>query len=310
LITEHKGNRPHTGLGDRLIVRHQASEEGLTNVSEAVISSSSAAMPEIDIAHEPTTFPQRSVTVTQPVRGWRRIDRAQLTLATPPVAIPVEQLGKVSRSAAFTKRGMDLLGSTLLLILLSPLFLVIALAIKMSDPSAPVFYTHRRVGKGGRTIKVIKFRSMHNHFSTGDGAPFATPIEAYAAMGRHDLCEEFAMSHKVAVDPRVTTIGGFLRRTSLDELPQILSAWRGDLSLVGPRPITAEEVCRWGDGADTLLAVKPGITGLWQVSGRSDVSFAQRVEFDLFYVRHWNIWMDVKILLRTIPAVLHRRGAY
>jgi lipopolysaccharide/colanic/teichoic acid biosynthesis glycosyltransferase len=205
---------------------------------------------------------------------------------------------------------MDVLGSTLLLILLAPLFLVVGLAIKISDPSAPAFYTHRRVGKGGRTINVIKFRSMDNNFATGEGSPFATPVEAYAAMGRHDLCEEFAMSHKVAMDPRVTTIGRFLRRTSLDELPQILSAFRGDLSLVGPRPITSEEVARWGDNADTLLAVKPGITGLWQVSGRSDVSFDQRVELDLEYVRHWTIWMDIKILFKTVPAVLHRRGAY
>jgi lipopolysaccharide/colanic/teichoic acid biosynthesis glycosyltransferase len=166
------------------------------------------------------------------------------------------------------------------------------------------------VGRGGRTINVPKFRSMHNHFSTGEGAPFANPIEAYAAMGRHDLCEEFAQLHKVAADPRVTALGGFLRRTSLDELPQIFSALRGDLSLVGPRPITAEEVSKWGDGADALLTVKPGITGLWQVSGRSDTSFAQRVEYDLFYVRNWSIWMDAKILLRTVPAVLHRRGAY
>ena len=190
------------------------------------------------------------------------------------------------------------------------MFLVVGLAIKISDPSAPVFYTHRRVGKNGRMINVPKFRSMDNNYSTGEGTQFATPIEAYAAMGRHDLCEEFAMSHKVALDPRVTTIGRFLRRTSLDELPQIFSAFRGDLSLVGPRPITSEEVVRWGDNAQALLAVKPGITGLWQVSGRSDVSFEQRVELDMEYVRHWTIWMDIKILLMTVPAVLHRRGAY
>jgi lipopolysaccharide/colanic/teichoic acid biosynthesis glycosyltransferase len=267
-------------------------------------------LPEVT-AVEPTTFPQRSIVVTVPPRGWRRADHAELHLAPMPTHVDITELiGAESRSAAFIKRSMDILGATLLLILLGPLFLVVGLAIKISDPSAPVFYTHRRVGKGGRTINIIKFRSMDNNFATGEGTPFATPVEAYAAMGRHDLCEEFAMSHKVALDPRVTTIGGFLRRTSLDELPQILSAFRGDLSLVGPRPITSEEVARWGDNADTLLAVKPGITGLWQVSGRSDVSFDQRVELDLEYVRHWTIWMDIKILLKTVPAVLHRRGAY
>ena len=275
-------------------------------MSEAVISSSSPAMPEVGIADGRTTFPRRSISVSQPVRGWQRTE----STLTQPTAIAVEQLGAVSRSAALTKRAIDVVGSILLLLVLSPVFVVIGLAIKMSDPSAPVFYSHRRVGQGGRTIKVTKFRSMHDHFSTGDDAPFANAIEAYAAMGRHDLCEEFAQTHKVAADPRVTSIGGFLRRTSLDELPQIFCTLRGDLSLVGPRPITAEEVCKWGDGADALLTVKPGITGLWQVSGRSDTSFQQRVEFDLFYVRQWSIWMDAKILLRTIPAVLHRRGAY
>ncbi|MDT4939647.1 MAG: hypothetical protein QOG80_3318 [Pseudonocardiales bacterium] len=277
-------------------------------MSEAVISSSSHVLPELADASEPTTFPPRALALVPP-RGWRRADRAELHLASS-VGVVTHTLGEISPSAALTKRAMDLIGATVLLILLSPLFLVIALAIKISDPSAPVFYSHRRVGRGRRAIKVIKFRSMDNNYSTGDGAPYATPVEAYAAMGRHDLCEEFATSHKVTADPRVTSIGRFLRRTSLDELPQILSAFQGELSLVGPRPITNEEIARWGDGADTLLAVRPGITGLWQVSGRSDVSFEQRVSLDLFYVQHWNIWMDVKILFKTIPAVLHRRGAY
>jgi lipopolysaccharide/colanic/teichoic acid biosynthesis glycosyltransferase len=281
----------------------------LTNVSEAVISPTPAVLPDSGIASEPTTFPQRSVQVPPAVRGWRRTT-SPLHIADTAPAPSVDHLGELSASAVLTKRVIDLVGASLLLILLAPLFLVIGLAIKVSDPSAPVFYRHRRVGRGGRPIQVIKFRSMDNRFATGDGAPFATPVEAYAAMGRHDLCEEFAMSHKVTLDPRVTTIGRFLRRTSLDELPQIYSAFLGDLSLVGPRPITAEEVHRWGDGADTLLAVKPGITGLWQVSGRSDVTFERRVELDLDYVRRWTIWMDVVILLKTIPAVLHRRGAY
>jgi lipopolysaccharide/colanic/teichoic acid biosynthesis glycosyltransferase len=265
-------------------------------------------MPEVTTA-EPTTFPPRAVVVSVPPRGWRRADRAELHLAAVP-SNANELLGEESRSAAFTKRTMDVLGATVLLVLFAPLFAVIALAIKITDPSAPVFYTHHRIGKNGRTIKVIKFRSMNNNFSTGAGTPFATPVEAYAAMGRLDLCEEFLLSHKVAADPRVTSIGRFLRRTSLDELPQILSAFKGDLSLVGPRPITSQEVARWGDGADILLAVKPGITGLWQVSGRSDVTFDQRVQLDLDYVRHWTIWLDIKILLKTVPAVLHRRGAY
>jgi lipopolysaccharide/colanic/teichoic acid biosynthesis glycosyltransferase len=266
-------------------------------------------LPEVVAAPETTTFPPRPLIVKVPPRGWRRVDHAEIHIAEVP-APATELIGEESPSAAFVKRAMDVMGAGLLLFLLAPLFAVIGLAIKISDPAAPVFYRHRRVGKGGKAITIIKFRSMDNNFATGEGTPFATPVEAYAAMGRHDLCEEFALSHKVAADPRVTTIGRFLRRTSLDELPQIWSAFRGDLSLVGPRPITSEEVGRWGDGADTLLAVKPGITGLWQVSGRSDVSFEQRVELDLEYVRHWTVWLDAKILLKTVPAVLHRRGAY
>lgn len=277
-------------------------------MSEAVISPSSGVLPEV-VSAETTTFPRRSIVVTVPPRGWRQVKRAEIHLSNVPAAA-IEALGNESRSAAFVKRSLDMIGASILLILLAPLFAVLALAIKISDPAAPVFYGHRRVGKGGKPIKVIKFRSMNHNFATGDGTPFATPIEAYAAMGRHDLCEEFALSHKVASDPRITTIGRFIRRTSLDELPQIVSALTGDLSLVGPRPITNEEVVRWGDGADVLLAVKPGITGLWQVSGRSDVSFEQRVQLDLNYVRHWTIWLDLKILLKTVPAVLHRRGAY
>lgn len=279
-------------------------------MSEAVISPSSGMLPEVT-AVEPTTFPKRAVVVSVPPRGWRRADRAELHIADKPTPVSaIELLGRESASAAFTKRAMDILGAALLLVLLAPVFLAIGLAIKISDPSAPVFYTHLRVGKRGKVIKIIKFRSMDNNFATGDGTPFATPVEAYAAMGRHDLCEEFLLAHKVAADPRVTTIGRFLRRTSMDELPQIVSAFQGDLSLVGPRPITTEEVARRGDSADVLLAVKPGITGLWQVSGRSELSFEQRVELDLDYVRHWTIWLDVKILLKTIPAVVHSRGAY
>jgi lipopolysaccharide/colanic/teichoic acid biosynthesis glycosyltransferase len=284
-----------------------ANEEGLTNVSEAVISPTPAVLPETGITGETTTFPPRSVTGAPPVRGWRRITPAELGITGAAPATHIDSLGELSSSAVFTKRAIDLVGSTLLLILLAPLFLVIGLAIKITDPSAPVFYSHRRVGKGGRPITVIKFRSMDNNFATGDGAPFATPVEAYAAMGRHDLCEEFIMSHKVARDPRVTTIGRFLRRTSLDELPQLVNVVRGDMSLVGPRP-TSFDAGTYELWQTARLDFRPGITGPWQVDGRTTLDFEGRCRLEIGWFREPSLRRELWLLLRTIGVVIRRTG--
>ena len=211
---------------------------------------------------------------------------------------------------AVGKRVFDAVGSMLLLVVLSPLLLGLALAVKITDPSGPILYRQRRLGRGGREIGVLKFRSMRWRHCTGPGRQYANAIEVFEAIGRVELCEEFRLHHKVADDPRTTPVGRFMRRTSLDELPQLVNALRGELSLVGPRAITREELQRYGSQRASLLALKPGITGLWQVSGRSNTGYDERVKLDVHYVENWSISLDLRILAKTVVAVAGRDGAY
>lgn len=212
--------------------------------------------------------------------------------------------------ASLGKRLFDLVGSMVGLIVLSPLFLLVAALVKVTDPSGPVLYRQQRLGKGGRMIGVYKFRSMLWEYSTGPNRPYKTAEEAFIAMGRADLVEEFAVNQKVENDPRVSKLGSFLRRTSLDELPQLLNSLLGHLSLVGPRPITPVELERYGVSQHSFLALKPGITGLWQVSGRSDIGYDQRIKLDVYYAEHWSAGLDLSILARTVKTVMVRKGAY
>jgi exopolysaccharide biosynthesis polyprenyl glycosylphosphotransferase len=225
--------------------------------------------------------------------------------------LPVMQVRETSLEGwhSVVKRGFDLAAAGLLLLLLAPLYLVVAAAVKLRDPSGPVFYRQARVGHHGKVIRVLKFRSMLWKYSTGPGRPYADACEAFRAMGRDDLCDEFSRDHKVQDDPRISAVGRVLRRTSLDELPQLLNVLRGDLSLIGPRPITTEEIERYGQSRYHLLALKPGVTGLWQVSGRSDISYMERVQLDVSYAENWSFGMDLRILARTPKAVLAKRGA-
>jgi len=181
-------------------------------------------------------------------------------------------------------------------ILLSPIFLGIGLAIKLDSPG-PIIHRRRVMGVNGRPIGAFKFRTMYVH---GDELLDAHP----------ELKEELARSHKLRNDPRVTRVGTFLRKTSLDELPQLFNVLRGEMSLVGPRMISPEEIGEYNQWDINLLTVRPGITGLWQVSGRSDVTYEQRVRYDMHYIRNWTIWLDLQMLFQTIPAVIKRRGAY
>ena len=198
------------------------------------------------------------------------------------------------------KRVLDLtvtiIGGTFVL----PLMAIIALWIKYDSPG-PVFYSQRRIGQGGREFRAWKFRSM-----VGNAEEV---LEQYLAENP-DLRIEWERTHKLRHDPRITRTGRFLRRTSLDELPQLWNVLRGDMSLVGPRPIVADEVARYGSRFDLYTKVKSGLTGLWQVSGRTDTSYEERVRLDTFYVRNWSVWVDLCILFRTIGAVLLRKGAY
>ncbi len=206
------------------------------------------------------------------------------------------------------KRAFDLVASIFGLVVLSPLFLAIAFLIKLTDPG-PVYYKHKRLSRVGKVIYVYKFRSMKTKFSKGKFKGL-NDIEVFQALGRDDLVEEFRRDQKVKRDPRVSAIGGFLRRSSLDELPQLINILRGDISLVGPRPIVESELKKYGSGRHTLLSLKPGLTGLWQVSGRNDISYEDRVKLDLYYIENWSLWLDIRIILKTIWIVLTNKGAY
>jgi undecaprenyl-phosphate galactose phosphotransferase len=196
------------------------------------------------------------------------------------------------------KRMLDIAVAGLALACMSPLLLAVAMLVK-SD-GGPALYAHTRIGQSGRRFPCLKFRTMVIDAELRLQQLLATDPAAAA---------EWAATQKLTADPRVTGIGTVLRRTSLDELPQLLNVLRGQMSLVGPRPIVAAEVARYGDNIASYYAVRPGVTGLWQVSGRSETSYARRVQLDTTYVRNWSFWQDLAILLRTIPAVLARRGA-
>lgn len=231
---------------------------------------------------------------------------AFLSAAVPSPIISDEIRFRLARAG---KRLIDVAGATTGLLLLAPVLLCLMVVVKLHDPAGPVFYRQSRLGQAGRMIKVLKFRTMRWQYSTGPDRPFKTAQEAFVAMGRADLLEEFEVAQKVADDPRVSPLGAFLRRTSLDELPQLLNALLGDLSLVGPRPIVQQELVRYGEHGATFLAAKPGITGLWQVSGRSETTYDERVRLDVSYVRNWNILLDLVILVRTVVVVAAKRGA-
>jgi len=211
---------------------------------------------------------------------------------------------------AVYKRVFDVGAVLFIALVASPLILLTMLIIKLSEPSAPVFYRQMRLGRDGKLINVLKFRTMAWKYSTGPGRPYGCPADAFAAMGREDLCIEFLRDHKVRKDPRITRFGKLLRRTSFDELPQLFNVLSGELSLIGPRPITPEELDRYGPQRVSFLALKPGITGLWQVSGRNDVTYDERVKLDIYYIENWSVKLDLAILARTTAAVLARRGAY
>ena len=205
------------------------------------------------------------------------------------------------RSSAYRplKRMLDIVGALAIGLAFSPLLVVIA--VRMGVEDGPILFRHRRIGQGGRTFECLKFRTM---------VPNAEQI-------LHDLLErdpearaEWLRDHKLSCDPRVTRLGRFLRKTSLDELPQIWNVLRGEMSLVGPRPIVKEEMLRYGRYLTTYMDVKPGITGLWQVTGRNDTDYRRRVIMDTYYVRRQNLMLDIGILLRTVKVVLARHGAY
>jgi exopolysaccharide biosynthesis polyprenyl glycosylphosphotransferase len=203
---------------------------------------------------------------------------------------------------AIAKRIFDFVVSIVLLVILSPFLIIIYLIKKIADPG-PAFYVSKRLSRFSEHIDLIKFRSMNAKYGGRDAA------EEFREMGREDLALEYDKNRKVENDPRITRFGHFLRSTSLDELPQIFNVIRGDLSLVGPRPILPQEV-KLAHGRTSLLhSVKSGVTGIWQVSGRSELSFDERIELELFYAQNWTFWLDIKILFKTIVVVVRKKGA-
>ena len=200
---------------------------------------------------------------------------------------------------AAVKRLLDLLGALLLAIVFSPLMLAIVLLVRGSGGS--VIYKHKRVGRDGKMFECLKFRTM---------VPNADQVLRTLLEQDPVMKAEWVRDHKLRRDPRVTRLGHFLRRTSLDELPQIWNVVRGEMSLVGPRPVIREELLRYGRNVGAYLAAKPGITGLWQVTGRNDTDYRRRVVLDTYYVRNQSFILDMYILLKTTGVVLAGNGAY
>jgi Undecaprenyl-phosphate galactose phosphotransferase WbaP len=220
-----------------------------------------------------------------------------------PRLLRAEQLIELqSRRSRVIKRSGDIVFSLLVLSLGSPVFLALALLVKFSS-RGPVFYVQQRVGRDYKSFGCIKFRTMRRD---------ADRILSRLLSESPDLQEEFRNDFKLRNDPRITRLGRFLRRSSLDELPQFLNVLRGDMSLVGPRPIVRQELPRYGDQMEEVLAVRPGLTGLWQVSGRNNLSYDERVALDLRYARHRSFWMDLTIIIKTVGVILdpRDRGAY
>ena len=208
-----------------------------------------------------------------------------------------------------TKRIMDIAGSALALLLFAPILLVIAIAIKLTS-EGPVFFRQKRVGQYGEQFVFLKFRSMHVNNDASIHKAFVKQLIAGSAQSKPGNGNGQTV-YKLTSDPRITRIGGFLRRTSLDELPQFLNVLKGEMSLVGPRPAIAYEVEAYDIWhRRRVLEAKPGITGLWQVNGRSRIKFDDMVRLDLRYAKTWSPWMDLKILLRTPVAVVFGDGAY
>ena len=198
------------------------------------------------------------------------------------------------------RRTLDIAIAAALVVLLAPLLVVVAMLVWAQD-GGPALFAHERIGLGGRAFKCLKFRTMLTDSEARLAALLATDAAAR---------QEWERDHKLRCDPRITPLGRFLRRSSIDELPQLLNVLRGEMSLVGPRPIVEAEVARYGRWFRHYAMVKPGITGLWQVSGRNNTTYRRRIALDSVYGRHATLGLYVKILVLTVPAVLLSRGSF
>ena len=194
------------------------------------------------------------------------------------------------------KRVLDIVFSLLGMVILSPFFLLISIIIKLNS-KGPVFFVHSRIGEKGKPIGIYKFRTMVEN------------AEELIKNFTPEQKEEFERCYKLENDPRVTKIGNFLRKTSLDELPQILNILKGELSIIGPRPIIQAELDKYGENKEKFLSVRPGLTGYWAANGRSDTTYEERMEMELYYVDNMSFMLDIKIFFKTILAVIKKEGA-
>lgn len=207
-----------------------------------------------------------------------------------------KQILKKDLPYRIVKRITDVVLATLALIMLSPVFAIIAIAIKL-ESKGPVFFKHTRIGKNGKIIKLYKFRSM------------VVNAEELIKGFTPEQMKEYKENYKLTNDPRITKVGEFLRKTSLDELPQLLNIIKGDLSIIGPRPVVSEELKKYGYNINKFLSVTPGLTGYWAANGRSNTTYEQRMQMELFYIDNMSLKMDIKVFLKTILSVVKKEGA-
>jgi lipopolysaccharide/colanic/teichoic acid biosynthesis glycosyltransferase len=211
-----------------------------------------------------------------------------------------QSLENTSKLYAITKRTIDIVGAIIGLVLTSPLFLIISIFYLFGDSKGPIFFKQVRVGKNGKKFYIYKFRSM----IVNAEEKLKADKELYEKYLRNNYKLE---PHE---DPRITKLGRLLRKTSLDEIPQLINVLKGEMSLVGPRPVVEAELIEYGEHVNEFLSVKPGMTGYWQVSGRSSVGYPERVDIELFYVYNQSLLLDIKILVKTVITVITKQGAY
>lgn len=241
----------------------------------------------------------RSVSVIPSLRGLPLYSTDMSFLFSYDVMLLRINNNLAKRSSRLIKRIFDIVLSSLGLVFLSPLFIYLILKIRKGGGDA--IYGHKRIGQNGKAFYCLKFRTMVSN---------SQQILQNLLQNDPLAKEEWERDFKLKNDPRITPIGHFLRQTSLDELPQLWNVLKGEMSLVGPRPVIKDELARYCDDVDYYLMAKPGMTGLWQVSGRNDVDYAKRVYFDSWYVKNWSLWNDIAILSKTVRIVLSKQGAY
>jgi exopolysaccharide production protein ExoY len=213
---------------------------------------------------------------------------------------PTDEMHFAFPTGGVAKRAFDVTAALTALVVFLPLFLMIAALVKFTD-GGRIFYGHKRIGHNGRPFKCLKFRTM---------VPNGDEVLRRHLHNNPEAAAEWKATRKLKDDPRVTTVGAVLRKLSLDELPQLFNVVRGEMSIVGPRPVVDEELTIYDTFAIYYLSTRPGLTGLWQISGRNDVSYESRIAFDTHYVQNWSLLKDMAIIVKTIPAVCMSRGSY